>query len=117
MVFVSADKFHRELWPATAGINSFVWGQDLKEDLAVRIAARKAMTPEQFKAHDEKYAFYPLEIEGSITNDLWKRYMRPREEILSSRPPRTETVDDLDPEIRDVLRRAKIGRASCRERV
>lgn len=26
MVFVSADKFHRAMWSATAGINTFVWG-------------------------------------------------------------------------------------------
>jgi hypothetical protein len=105
MVFVSADRFHRDLWPATAGINTFVWGQDLKDDLAKRIVARKEMTEEQLKAHHDKYSFYPIEIEGSITNDLWKRYMRPPQDVLSARRG-AETIDDLEPEVREVLKRA-----------
>jgi len=105
MVFVSADKFHRELWPATAGINTFVWGQDLKSDLANRMTVRKEMTQEQHKAHSENYGFYPIETEGSITNELWKRYIRPPEEILAPRR-QAETIDDLEPEVRNLLKRA-----------
>lgn len=58
MVFVSEAKFHREMWPATSGINTFVWGKDLEIDLANRIAARKEMTQEQLIGHREKYGFY-----------------------------------------------------------
>ena len=105
MVFASADKFHRELWPATAGINTFVWGQDLKSDLAARTTKRKEMTEEQRKAHGEKYSFYPIELAGSITNELWRRYMRPPEEILPQRR-QTKTIDDLEPEVRDLIQRA-----------
>jgi len=105
MVFVSADKFHRDMWAATAGINTFVWGSDLKSDLANRIIVRKGMTQEERKAHHEKYSFYPIEIEGSMTNDLWKRYMRPTEEIVA--PDRqAKTIDDLAPEVRDLMKRA-----------
>src|SRR6266849_3782390 len=40
MVFVSNDKFHREMWRATSGVHTFLWGQDLKDDLRRRIAIR-----------------------------------------------------------------------------
>jgi len=105
MVFVSSDKFHRDLWPATAGINRFVWGPDLKNDLASRIVVQKQMTSEQRKAHGKKHGFYPIEIEGSITNDLWRRYMRPEEEVIIPRAE-VETIDDLDPEIREAIKGA-----------
>ena len=105
MVFVSADKFHRAMWPATAGINTFVWGPELKDDLTRRIAARRSMTKEQTRVHAQQYEFYPVALEGSITNTLWKRYMRPPEEVLI--PPReAKTIDDLEPEIRERLERA-----------
>ena len=105
MVFVSADKFHRAMWPATAGINTVVWGPELKEDLTRRIAVRLNMTEEQLRAHAQQYGFYPIELDGSITNGLWKRYMRPPEEVLIPRPE-AETIDDLEPEVRDRLKRA-----------
>jgi len=63
------------------------------------------MTQEQLKLHVEKYAFYPIEIQGSITNELWKRYVRPPEELLPQRR-KTKTVDDLEPEVRDLIKRA-----------
>jgi len=105
MVFVSGDKFHRELWPATAGINTFIWGADLKRDLAMRVAIKKQMTEEQLRAHGTKHRFYPIEIEGSITNELWRRYMRPEEEVLIPRQE-AQTIDELEPEIRDTIKRA-----------
>src|SRR5712691_11652366 len=40
MVFVSNDKFHREMWRATSGVHTFLWGQDVKDDLRRRIAIR-----------------------------------------------------------------------------
>jgi hypothetical protein len=105
MVFVSGDKFQRELWPATAVVNTFVWGQDLKTDLTRRVALRKEMTQEQLKAYSEKYSFYPIEIEDSITNDLWKRYMRPPTDVVAPRRP-AETIDDLEPEVRSAIKGA-----------
>lgn len=63
------------------------------------------MTEEQIRAHAEQYKFYPIELEGSITNTLWKSYMRPPEEVLI--PNReAKTIDDLEPEIRERLRSA-----------
>jgi hypothetical protein len=105
MAFVSSDKFHRELWAATAGVNTFVWGPQLKTDLANRMTVRREMTQEQLQAHAEELGFYPLEIEGSITNTLWKQYMRPPEETWAQRGS-AKTIDDLEPEVRDLIKRA-----------
>lgn len=77
MAFASADKLHRALWPAAAGVNDFVWGTDLKQDLAARLTFRSRMSEDQLTAHGEVHGFYPPEIEGSIVSDLWRRYMRP----------------------------------------
>lgn len=79
MVFVSADKFHREMWRATSGINTFVWGEDLKSDLASRVTVRKQMTTKERKVKAKQYGLYPVEVEGSVISDVWRRYMRPKE--------------------------------------
>ncbi len=41
MVFVSQDKLQRDLWPATTTQASFVWGDELKEDLHRYVQARQ----------------------------------------------------------------------------
>jgi hypothetical protein len=106
MLFVSSDKFHRDLWPAASGINSFAWGPDLKTELANRIATRKQMSLEEREAAAKENGFYPIELPGSIITDAWRKYMRPKEEII--RPlGRAKTIDDLEPEIRDLMRRAQ----------
>jgi hypothetical protein len=106
MVFASADKFHREMWPATSGINSFVWGPELKADLSNRVASRDQMSAEERKRIAEEYDFYPVEIPGSIVTEMWRMYMLPKEEIMSGRRD-TKTIDDLEPEIRDLIRSAQ----------
>lgn len=104
MVFASSDRFHRAMWPATSGVNTFVWGPDLKADLAARVARRKAQDEGARDAEAKEYGFYPADQDGSVINALWKKYMRPRQEILPSRSE-AKTIDDLEPEIRDELRR------------
>jgi hypothetical protein len=47
MVFVSSDKFHRDMWPATSGENTFIWGPDLKKELQQRIEMRSKMTEQE----------------------------------------------------------------------
>ena len=41
MVFVSHDRLQRDLWPATTTQASFVWGDELKEDLHRYVQARQ----------------------------------------------------------------------------
>jgi hypothetical protein len=105
MVFVSADRFHRAMWKATAGINTFVWGHDLKAELSKRASIRERTTEEERKAHAEENGFYPIEIPGSIINDLWKTYMRPKQEII--RHNQAKTIDELDPAIREIIKNIK----------
>jgi hypothetical protein len=97
MVFASNDRFHRDLWGATSGRNSFAWGADLKADLSARVAIRK--NP------DDASERFPVELPGSIINQLWKRYIKhyptPAETL---RKP--ETIDDLEPDVRDAILRA-----------
>jgi len=104
MVFVSNDKFHREMWPATAGVHSFVWGQDLKDDLRRRIAIRgqgnKSATRDA-KAPDSSL---PVVGPPSVIAEMWRIYMRATDK--SDQPERAKTFEDLDPEIRQQFRDA-----------
>jgi hypothetical protein len=97
MVFVSNDKFHREMWAATSGVHSFVWGKDLKDDLRGRI---------EMRAQGEQSAGYGLNQEcappaahtpSSVIAEMWSTYMRMREK--SNLADRARTFDDLAPEI------------------
>jgi hypothetical protein len=106
MVFASVDRLHRSLWPAASGINSFVWGPDLKRELAERIVIRENMTPEEREAKTKEYGFYPIELSGSIITEVWRKYIRPKEEILPFSNPE-KTIDDLEPEIRDMIKAAQ----------
>lgn len=104
MVFVSGDRFHREMWGATSGINTFAWGQDLKNDLASRVTVRKQMTAEERRAKAKEYGFYPFEVEGSVITDVWRRYMRPKEQVL--RPTQAKTIEHLEPDTREMIKNA-----------
>jgi hypothetical protein len=81
MVFVSSDKFHREMWPATSGVNSFVWGPDLKSDLKKRVATG-AKGEEAVHASEE----------DSI-DALWRVYMRSRTGTKKAGPTFKKSTD------------------------
>lgn len=102
-VFISSDKFHRDLWIAASGKNTFVWGPDLKADLAKRIELRKQRTQFEREKDAETYGFYPLEIAGSPITEVWKKYLRPRNEILGSAKDR-EALKESEAEILKEIR-------------
>ena len=84
--FSSRDKFHLALAPYYLGPRqTLIPGDDLKADMAA-IQAIWDKTPDQQKAELR----YPPDIPGSITLNLWKKHMRPREQVLSSRPDLSE---------------------------
>jgi hypothetical protein len=96
-VFVSNDKFHREMWRATSGVNSFVWGQDLKDDLRRRIAMRaerKQSTGDATKVQDVSK---PVGAPASVIAEMWRTHMRPTDK--SDQSERAKNFEDLDPEI------------------
>jgi hypothetical protein len=94
MVFVSNDKFHREMWPATAGRHSFLWGQDVKDDLRRRMAIR-----EQGNDSAEQTSTTP-----SVIAEMWHIYMRATDK--SPQRERAKTFEELDPEIQKQFRDA-----------
>ena len=98
MVFVSSDRFHRSIWPATSGVNSFVWGHGLKE-LRQRAAAGNES--------DGKISIYPQEIAGSIITDMWQRYMRPKAEIEKGAIENPKPISELDPQTRRIIEAAQ----------
>ena len=103
MVFVSNDRFHRDMWPATAGVHSFLWGQDVKDDLRRRIAARDknnmpaagdAKTPDDSSSTASQ----------SVITEMWRVYMRATGS--SHQAGGAKTIDDLEPEIQQQLKDA-----------
>lgn len=101
MVFVSQDKIHKQLWPATTTNGSFVWGSDMKADLKRYITTR-----EQNSALPAKRTSYWTEFtpESSVIARVRRKYMRfdPRDVP----PPKAKTVADLEPDIQEHLRQA-----------
>jgi len=101
MVFVSNDKFHREMWRATSGVHSFVWGQDLKDDLHKRIASRGKMNECATNATKQESS---TTAPHSVIAEMWNIYMRAAEKF--DQPGKAKTFEDLDPEIQQQFRDA-----------
>lgn len=112
MVFVSSDKFHREMWPATSGENTFIWGPDLKKELQQRIEGRSRMTDEERQA--QRFPFFPAEFQGSVIHEAWRKYIVvPMGDFQPVKPfqaptsrNEAKTIDDLEPEIRERIMEA-----------
>ena len=73
MVFVSSDKFHRDMWPATSGRNNFIWGPDLKKELKQRIEMRSRMTGHEKDA--QKWPYFPKELQDSPIHKVWLEHI------------------------------------------
>lgn len=102
MVFVSQDTVHRQLWPATTTKASFVWGSEMKNDLNRLLLARKSG---KYKMEDGKNLYYKqFRPEESVVTRLRQKYMRFDPRDLP--PPTAKTVEDLEPHIRDQIRKA-----------
>lgn len=98
-VFCSDDLFHKQLAPIFLGDirkqQDFVNSVTLKQDLK-RIYAHWESLPEiARKEYLEKFGGYPPELEDSITNQLWKKYMPPRTERSSRRKEWDEILTDF----------------------
>ena len=104
MVFVSNDKFHREMWPATAGVHSFLWGQDVKDDLHRRIAIRGEGNESVTQGSKTPDSSCMVEGPPSVIAEMWHTYMRAIGK--SNEPARAKTFEDLDPEIQQQFRDA-----------
>jgi hypothetical protein len=104
MVFVSNDKFHREMWRATSGVHTFLWGQDLKDDLRRRIAIRRERNKSVGKTNEKPDSSCTVEEKPSVIAEMWRIYMRAMDK--SHQPGQAKTFEDLDPEIQEQFRDA-----------
>ncbi len=106
-VFVSADKFHRVMWPAASGINNFIWGADLKQELKQRVEMRSTMTEQERLSH--AFPSFPGPyVSNSIIERLWSIYYsgsKPGKKW--SRKEQPETLEDLEPEMRESIEKAQ----------
>jgi hypothetical protein len=103
MVFVSNDRFHREMWPATAGAHSFLWGQEVKDDLRRLVAIREK---EKVSATEGAGAYELSSDPGlqSVVAEMWRTYMRP---VNESKPTGgARTFEELDPTVQRQLKDA-----------
>ena len=119
MVFVSSDKFHRGMWPAASGENTFIWGPDLKKELQQRIEMRSKMT--EHEKEKQRFPAFPAELQASPIHGVWQKYIvLPMGDFQPTRPDRIarpvramksgakkrELVNDLDPVHRDRIKDA-----------
>lgn len=120
MCFVSSDKFHREMWPATAGENTFIWGPDLKHELQQRVG-RIRQDGEQEQKTARRYPWFPDEFQSLPIHTVWQKYIilpmgdfQPTRPDRIVRPPVTEQtnsnkptlIEDLEPVHRDRIKKA-----------
>ena len=98
-VFCSNNPVHKQFVPLFLGDirkkQDFVDSATLKQELK-RICAHWESVPEiERKEYLEKFGGYPPELEDSITNQLWKKYMPPRTERGSRRKEWEEVLTDF----------------------
>jgi len=110
-VFVSQDKLHRQLWPATIATGSFVWGLDMKADLKRYLAARQqnSALPEA----ERKPYYKTFSADDSIIARIRQKYMRFDPRDLP--PQKAKTIADLEPYIQEHLRQAEEALDKARE--
>ena len=106
MVLASNDRFHREMWPATAGVHTFVWGEDLKGDLRRRIAMKVQAkeVPEAISTTEAKDNRGKAVSPSSVIAEMWNTYMRVTDKSDQSQQART--FEDLDPKIQQQFKDA-----------
>lgn len=104
MGFASNDALHRQLWDATSGPGLFIDGGRLKEDLSKRAAWRANLIEEERREHFETHGFYPVEMPGSVINDVWSRWVKPRAEYMPELRRRTP-VDEIPASVLEQIRR------------
>ena len=103
MVFISNDRFHRDMWPATAGVHSFLWGQDVKDDLSRRVGAGSRGRNRRQESLRRRIIRVRATAQ-SVIAEMWGRYMRETRNF--DQAGQAKTIDDLEPEIQQQLKDA-----------
>ena len=98
-VFSSNDPFHKQFTPLFLGDirkqQDFVDSSELKQDLKHIYAYWESVSDVERKAYQEKFGYYPPELQDSIINQLWEKYMPPRTNIKKSRKERNDILADF----------------------
>lgn len=76
MVFVSHDRLHRDLWPATTTDATFVWGAELKADLQRYVQAREAASAARQCGEKPRYYAASFTPEESVIARLRAKYLK-----------------------------------------
>ena len=107
-VFISLDKLHRTLWEAGAVTSeaTFIWGDDIRPDLQERSDRRAAMTFDQWAAHRAIHGMWPEPIEDSVIYAMWEEH-RASYPRGGDSPSGAKTIDDLEPHVQELLKRAE----------
>jgi hypothetical protein len=107
-VFITMDRLHRMLWEAGAVTSeaSFVWGERLRTDLKQRNDWRTALSFDDWAAHRRVHGQWPDPIDGSIVYELWERHVPEWPRGADANPNGAKTIDDLEPHIQDLIKRA-----------
>jgi hypothetical protein len=100
-VFTSSDRFHRTFWPAATSRAIFVWGPDLKRDLARRAKLRTSMTAEDWKQHRRSYGLHPVPVPDSVVSDAWNRQMGSPHPYDPDQ--QAKRIEDLPPHVREQI--------------
>jgi hypothetical protein len=104
MVFVSHDRLHQQLWPATTTEAEFVWGSDLKADLKRYVAARKAVSEAGAKGQPWKSYTQDFTPETSLISRLHAKYLKPRTDVTSGPTGDFELLpDDVKHNFREAI--------------
>ncbi len=104
MAFASNDNLHKRLWCAASGPAIFIDGARLQIDLAKRAEWRAGLSEEERSQHYATHSHYPVDIEGSIVNEVWNRWMIPRETFVQRLKARRR-LEEVEAEIGPDLRR------------
>lgn len=99
MVFTSADRFHETMWPAASGRNTFVHGAELKADLRERY--RRQMEGQKVRG----VGIHPPRIDDSVITKVFDIHMGAEEPVDRPRERSPRTVDELEPEIQERLKK------------
>jgi hypothetical protein len=76
MVFVSHDRLHRDLWPATTTDATFVWGAELKPDLQRYVQAREAASAARQRGERPPHYAAGFTPEESVIARLRAKYLK-----------------------------------------
>jgi hypothetical protein len=104
MVFVSHDRLHRDLWPATTTEATFVWGTELKADLQRYVQAREVSAAARARGETPSYYAASFTPETSLIARLRAQYMKPRSEVVSGPTGDFELLpDDVKRQFREAM--------------